>query len=145
MTAARTIAPFIVFSVGLLRAGCSLTRYVLCNRQVGASAEFHWYMLLTAACRQRHGGHNGRHHNHALNAHGLLSWVFSGNRIACYRGATLRSRTQPLTQGFCTPVDAELPRDTGAHRPAEDAEHRDCVGPTDATGPRSAARTHQRG
>ena len=38
-----------VFSVGLLRAGWSLTRYLFSNRQVGASAEFHWYVLLTAA------------------------------------------------------------------------------------------------
>jgi hypothetical protein len=44
-----------------------LTRYVFSNRQVGASAEFHGYMLFTTARRQRNGGHTGRYHNHALN------------------------------------------------------------------------------
>jgi len=76
ITAARTIAPFIVlFSWNLL------TRYLLSNRQVGAGSEFQWLItFLATASAKSNSGDYGRDDDHALYVHGLLSYHVFGNR-----------------------------------------------------------------
>jgi hypothetical protein len=77
MTAARTIAPFMLLLLRSLRE-LVLTRY-LRNRHI--SPQLHGDMLyLAAACAESNRGDNCREYDHAFYVHGLLSYTF-GNRI----------------------------------------------------------------
>jgi len=144
MTAARTIAPFMVFSIWSLASQMVSTRYLMSHRQIGARAEFHGHMFFAATGRQRDRGRQGRDHNRTLDAHDRLSSQTFGIAAFRYRGVTLRSRTQPLVQGFCAPIDALLPRVLAHIGQLSTPNLEDCVG-SRCNRPRSAPRTHQRG
>ena len=76
MTAARTIAPFIVLSPESF-----LTRYLLSDRHVRAGTEFQWFITcLATASAESNSGDYGRDDDHALYVHGLLSYHVFGNR-----------------------------------------------------------------
>ncbi len=109
MTAASTIARFIAFSFSVSLRAVLLTHY-LSNRQIGASAQLQGFSTnLTATSRKGHGGHNRRDYDHVLDVHVFSPKLRQTHRRG-YSPGTLRSSTQLLFQGFCTSVDAQMPR-----------------------------------
>jgi hypothetical protein len=77
ISAARTIAPFIVFSP----EGSYALPCLLSDRQIGTSAELQRLMTyLATASAESNSGDYSRDDDHALYVHGLLSYHVFGNR-----------------------------------------------------------------